>query len=104
MREEALPKIMTTNDNQDEITYLREENKTKTIIIQTLLENQKITQSAPNLFPKPQFINLTEPITDKDLIKPTHFTSTLKYATQVIRYKSLTVYPESTDSMYVRSK
>ena len=37
-----------SNRLQDEITYLREECKTKTCIIQTLLENQKVIQSIVN--------------------------------------------------------
>ena len=86
VREATLPKTMTKNGNhQDEIAYFREGNKTKAIIIQTLLENQKITQSAPDPFSKLQYVNLMEPITDKGFITPTH-SSSKKYATQVIRY------------------
>ena len=75
LRAVTLPKIMTkNNNNKNEMTYLREDNKAKTLIIQTLLENQKISQSVPNLFSKSRLVNLTEPITDKAFITPTNFT------------------------------
>ena len=37
-----------SNRLQDEITYLREERKTKKYIIQTLLANQKVIQNTVN--------------------------------------------------------
>ena len=37
-----------SNRLRDEITYLREEGKTKNCVIQTLLENQKVIQNTVN--------------------------------------------------------
>ena len=62
------------NRLQDEITYLREEWKTKNCIIQTLLENQKVIRNTANTgcFDKNTKIH-TEP-----LIIPKKFASNIR--------------------------